>query len=384
MRLPVRVVPLPDESFTSWFVRLAYAHGEKVQSLAYRIFGRAPRVVGLRDIDRVGSEALVSEIAHVARLAVEDVRSTTLDSYRAWLWANAAGRHPHRWIRPVVDAAHSQKVFGQQACLACLKEDRTPYIRRSWRLSFHCLCPRHRCYLVDRCAYCGAPIWLHRGDIGVFTPGERAGMEWCPVCGTDRRMGLPPVVSEDACVHQQRLLDTLERGWTEIGGRIVHSGLFFDGLWMLWSFLDSPKWAKALGLPNGVAHHHRPRYGGIDGLPLMRRLHLLETSCRLLADWPHGLIAEMQRARVSSSALLRFSVSTIREAPFWLWEPIFLCRDRSPYVPSEGEIAETIQWVLKRDGTVRPTEVCRALNLATKSSSRITARCRSWVERQHR
>jgi hypothetical protein len=377
-RLPVRIGLQTDELLSSWFVRLAYAHGDKVQSLASRIWGRSHGLLHQSDMDRGGSWATMQRLAQVSRLPLQQLEAATLSSYDGWLFTSMARRGAVHWVMPVVDRLHRRLAFGQQVCPACLAEDKVPYLRKSWRLSLHCLCVEHRCLLLDRCAECQAPLLAHRGDVGNFVPPADAGPARCPRCRHDHRTSPAAAVSDDLTIaHQRQLLDALSQGWIWIAGMPLYSPLFFDGLWMLWSFLDAAAWSGMLSIQGPDARASK-RYGGIDHLEPARRLSILCAAASFLTDWPDRLIEGMHAHRLSSYRLLHFSVKSPRAAPFWLWEPVHLYRDRSMYAPSAPEIQEVMRYVYQRTGRLRVADVCEALHFRTHSSVRIAKFCRAF------
>ena len=60
--LPAHPHPLADELLTSWFARLAYGQGLKVQTLNRLLFG-SDRQLWNRDIDRLSPAWLVLALA---------------------------------------------------------------------------------------------------------------------------------------------------------------------------------------------------------------------------------------------------------------------------------------------------------------------------------
>lgn len=383
MRLPLHVRPQPDESLKSWFIRLAHAHGEKVQSLAYRIWGRYPNFVEGNDIDRGNNTFVIESISHASGLSPADIYGMTLAAYQDWLWIEIASKGAVRWIRPIKDKNRHIPRFGQQVCFQCLRDDAEPYLRRSWRLSLHCMCPRHGCLLNDRCPVCEAPFMPQRGDIGSFVPPTETIMITCWKCGFDFRHAIPSSAeSKVVAVHQQELLDTLSRGWTQINGRPIRSTLYFEGLWMLWAFFDSTRWSRTLAVRHdfAVTDAIENRYGGIDPLPPQRRLALLTHAMHYLNNWPASLVEALKSHHLASHKLLHFAMGSTRLTPFWLWEPIFLSCDQTMYVPTDEEINLAITYVRRRDGSVRASEVCELLNFKTRSSRRVYRRCKVALE----
>lgn len=377
----MRFPPLRDEIFSSWFVRLAHANGEKAQSLAFRIFGRECHFIGWGDLslDRGQNIEAVEALARITRTAAHLVADATLCAYVGYLWDEIAARGAQRWVMPVVDRRHLRSGYGLQACAECLRNDATPYYRRSWRLSLQVLCPYHERLLMDHCPECYAPLVIHRGDVGVFTPSSASSVRWCCRCGTDlAEAAKSENISPDFVEFQALLLRALERGWINVGGRMIHSVLFFEGLRMLLAFLDAPIWSSAV---RRVLECHGilftgtrvTRYGGIDVQRTDARYSLLVASSWLLTEWPDRFLMVAGEAKVSSKHLLHFSMYGHAKTPFWLWEPVHNNLDRTIYVPTEEEIVNAFLHLLRVEDRVRHREVCRLLNMKTNHSRRVAA-----------
>lgn len=383
--LPVRFPPLRDELLSSWFVRVAHANGEKAQSLAFRIFGRECQFVGWGDLslDRGQDMAALEVLALATRTAMHQVTGATLSAYVGYLWDEIAARGARRWVMPVVDQGHVRSRYGLQACPECLRDDVTPYFRRSWRLSLQVLCPYHERLLLDHCPECDAPLVIHRGDVGVFTPSSTSSVRWCGNCGADlAETSEAENIQPDIADFQDLLLRVLQRGWINVGGRVIHSVLFFEGLRMLWAFLDAPDSSAAV---RRVLERHgflfsdtrNTRYGGIDVQRTDARCRLLAASSWLLEDWPDRFLMVATEAKVSSKPLLHFSLHKHAETPFWLWEPVHRSLDRTMYVPSEEEIANAFLHIMRVEGHARHRDVCRLLNMKTNHSFRVAVVMRS-------
>lgn len=378
-QLPVQVLPQPEEVFLSWFVRLAHAHGERVQGLAHQLWGRK-RMVGVGSVFQIEGEHL-GPVCDATGLSTEAVNDLTMESLVGFLWNDVQAKGARKWVLPTVDKHRRAQRFGQQVCPGCLRDDVVPYFRKSWRLAIHAICPVHRSTLIDRCQCCGSPILLERLDIGMFVPTAQAAPYRCWKCGTDlREADCAPDADETLIDHQLLLLDCLRRGWINVGGRVVYSTQFFEGLWILWSFLDDNRWSKGLGIASEVGARvvgSKNRMALSHGEPARRRA-LLCRAGGYLSDWPDRFITDMSKADLSGGKLFRFHKGfSSNDVPFWLWEPVHRYLDRTMYVPPDAEILEAARLVCTRDGFVRCSEVAKLLNMRTRSSARVFAMCRT-------
>lgn len=384
-RLPVQVQPLPDEVFLSWFVRLAHAHGEGIQTLAHQLWGRK-RMVGAGAAFRVEGDYL-QPVCEATGLTLATVNRLTIESFVGYLWNEVQSKGSRRWVLPTVDKYRRSLRYGQQVCPGCLRDDPIAYCRKSWRLAFHVICPEHRATLIDRCPTCGSPVLLERLDFGMFVPTEEAVAYRCWNCGYDLRDATLNPDADDAVVdYQLLLLDCLRRGWINIDGRVVYSTQFFDGLWMIWSLIGGSRWSKGL---LGDDRKHPPcgledRVGrqSISHRSTERRRELLERTGAYLQEWPDLFLHDMSLARISGGKLFRFHNQLgTQTVPFWLWEPVHLRLDGTMYTPPDEEIAEAIRCVYTREGRVRSSQVAQLLNMRSKSNPRVRAMCRAFSSR---
>jgi hypothetical protein len=100
-----------------------------------------------------------------------------------------------------------------QYCPKCLAEGQEPYFRRTWRVGYYTFCPEHLVMLHDACPECGAPVALHRRDIGKGID-ESMALSNCHVCQYDYRAGpfSRPLCNDVGCFdHHCDLLRELHR-----------------------------------------------------------------------------------------------------------------------------------------------------------------------------
>lgn len=77
--------------------------------------------------------------------------------------------------------------YGLHYCPNCLAEDKEPYFRRKWRLTFVTICENHHRVLHDRCPCCGAAVNFHRNELGDYRNFAPASMTLCYSCNFDLR-----------------------------------------------------------------------------------------------------------------------------------------------------------------------------------------------------
>jgi len=192
---PAHPRPLPDELLSSWIVRIAEANGIKLYTLTLGLFGDR-LTPWQRDIDRQAPKWLLKQICAKTGVGYWDAYHTTLAGYRTRLYPRRQISGQLRWILPISTFGLNRRGYGQQFCPECLAEDVSPYFRRCWRVGFVTFCPGHGCMLLDACNECGAPVALHRRDIGRDLT-ESKGLAYCQRCGADYR-GFPRQKAEGA------------------------------------------------------------------------------------------------------------------------------------------------------------------------------------------
>jgi hypothetical protein len=382
VRLPVPLAPLEEELFSSWFMRVAFANGLTVNSLARFLTGRGRQLFS-GDPDRgvwLDPGYVLAELTGVSK---EHVNRLYLRSYTDKLWPPLPDKGVWRNVLHVTDKAHARKYFGLQYCPECLANDATPYFRKHWRLSFYVICPTHRCFLRDDCYFCGAPVIPHRVGVGLVFQGLHWSIAKCHACTLDLCLaaGLQRQDPDEELVRFQAMLaSALEDGWTNVNGSPVHGILFFEGFRIMQSLLDDPKRSgelqERLGMVVEKNEIRNSRYGGIETTRISRRIQSLESARRFLKDWPSVLIANADCLELSLSTFGKFSMSP--QIPFWLDKHLREYVDRTMYVPSDQELANAAAYLFaQKMPTVK--ELCALLNMRTRSNSRVA---KMWRERR--
>lgn len=380
--LPVTRSMIAGEAFSSWFIRLADAHGMSVQQLGFWLMGRG-RQVFAEDVDRGAWEHLLDTVAVAAGQPLGTLAAGTLRSYEGVLWGELPRQGTARWVLPIIKRCTLRDGYGVQYCPLCLATDEAPHLRLVWRLAFTVACPEHGCLLLDRCDRCNSPVAPHRWRTGALRELGSSGIVRCQACGADRRRSRiggagPPLIAAQA-----RLTDALQKGHTALEGQSVHGLSFFAGAAMIWSLLDDPRDALAvwdeleLDVPTFV-QSTAERYGSFERRSVFERAQLLEAFERLLCRGVDDFIRGLSLRGFSSRSLLRFSTSVRAPAPFWYWSIVRDHLDRTMYTASDGELDEAIRHQLRIDGGcfARASEVCRLLGMATSSSARVGRRMR--------
>jgi TniQ len=374
-RLPVKVEPLEDELFSSWFVRSAQANGLRVHQLEHSLVERG-RPLFAGDPDRGVWQSHARALAAVMDLPFEVASNTVLKSYEGNLWASVPDHGVWQNVLPAASANRHEHLHGVQYCPECLRTDQIPYYRKHWRLAFCVVCDLHKCLMHDRCPRCSQPIVLHRLNAENKRLKTVYSLNKCYACG-ESLICQPESIdeNEDLVQFQKTLLMTLRRGWISIEGRCVHSVLFFQGLRMLISFLEEGKRSRSLieSISPGIIVDApaTKRYGGYEACSLTRRYEIIRLVCVLMKIGAEEMALLFARCGIRLQDINRFHMAPARSVPFWLWEPMYSHINGTLYTPTEQEIEQAVQYALSQSDKVRLEDVCRLLNFRTRSNTRV-------------
>lgn len=295
-------------------IRLAHENGKKVQRFYRHWFGTGSLPLWTRDLDRLAPAELLCELGRRTGLPADPLESATLRSLVGSVFTELPTGGPISWLMTLGVFHRQRRLAGLMCCTQCLREDETPYFRKTWRLSWVTACTRHKCMLVDRCA-CGATLQPHRVDMRhrrLLTEG--ASLAGCWSCGSDLRSiaaqeADPEVLTLQACAER-----AVEFGHVDVAGQNgLHSILLFQGLRVL--------------LLATVRLDRSPRADvnattRFDELPVPRRAKYLGDVSRLLSDWPAAFHRSFGAEKNIYSHFTRHSPSR----PFWVDEEVSLLK----------------------------------------------------------
>lgn len=381
MRLPIPLLPLEDELFSSWFVRVAHANGLRCNHLARILTGRG-RPLFHGDIDRGIWKTPAYRLAELVGTTYEAAEKTLLSTYRPFLWSSHSLKGIWPFVLPVSTKDHKERKYGFQYCPCCLLTDAIPFYRRYWRLAFVVVCDVHGIKLRDRCPHCDVPIAIQRADVKSRFLHKTPSLRHCSSCHQSLCDVSAAEKIDTLLLSSQRLiLSTLDRGWININGRVIYSHLFFHGLRMLMSFLDDPRYSGRLqprlaSLNIARLESDQPRgrrSGGIEQCNVQRRFELACAVAWLFHQWPNRFFEELISHRFNSSSILRFNGRSESDVPFWLWEPVWSNLSQSMYVPTSAEIHHAARFLFAQQKPPTIRELCHFLNLSTTYSARVGA-----------
>ena len=228
---PIKILPQKDELLSSWLVRLAIAHGQKLHTFTRLLWNK--QGIWARDIDKSITPAQIQILADRCGIDFDTARKTALADYAGCVYEthNKLGANP--WLTSIGIYHRKRTLFGQQFCPECLAEDAKSYFRRHWRLSFFTICIRHKIQLSDCCFKCSSPVNFHRDELGNYHSFAPSFITRCFHCQFDLRKSpsCKSDVSSSEILFYEKLERAIEEGfWNLTRHRSVHSLAFFAGL----------------------------------------------------------------------------------------------------------------------------------------------------------
>lgn len=241
-------------------------------------------------------------------MPVDELRASTLRDFGAKLLGHEANINGNStWFLPLGIWHRRRKAFGVQYCAMCLRTDRVPYFRRSWRIANYTQCEHHNVLLADRCPNCSEPVMYFRAELGRRYHYDQPSMRSCAVCGwnlshvTTARHEWPEWKHE---VATRTLLLMQGQPWALVGSTIHEDGpALYRVLRQLIAALASP--AASGELYDRIADVLWP-YGysplAVRGTPyemrsVWERHILFGMAVWLLLDWPDRFREVTRRAK---------------------------------------------------------------------------------------
>lgn len=342
--LLVRYKPLPDELLSSWLVRLAWSNGQHLERFWRKRLG-ITRHIWHTDLDRGWLEPLISSLAAKTSTSLEEAAATTLRAYEGSVVESCQLKGTWNWILPIGRKVRTWSFHGQQYCPICLREDKMPYFRRRWRLSFSVVCPNHGIRLRDACPTCKSPVTYHESEIGVWLIQEHSPLTKCPRCGGDyRRVDRhAPTRRETTSLvaFQQTLYNVMDYNFPLLGAKhpsFPH--LFFNGFHQILHTLGANGDARRLRdymITERGEKPFSPAFRTVkerfEELRLKDRVRLMKLVQPLLQDWPERFIDACHDTRLALIHLVEFH----NTYPFWYEQVVKTHFNHKLYHPTQGE-----------------------------------------------
>ena len=136
--------PQINELLSSWLVRIARAHLTHTTSFTNMHFKEYPtNIIWQRDLDIWCPDELIRRLSFKSGYSEEVIFNMTLRSLEGVITNHITGKSYTKNIRALGNYCHVKTKGGLQFCPKCLKEDKIPYFRKEWRLTFYTYCLKH-------------------------------------------------------------------------------------------------------------------------------------------------------------------------------------------------------------------------------------------------
>lgn len=156
--------PLEDELLSSWLARVAHKHNTKTTSFTNMhfkdYFKHYP--IWQRDLDIWAPTKLLDILSYKSDFNIEMISKTLLKQYEGKLVKKMSGKTHTSFIQSRNSTFNKNRNMGLRYCPYCLKEDKIPYFRKKWRLSFYTICAKHHVFLQNTCIKCNKHINLSK------------------------------------------------------------------------------------------------------------------------------------------------------------------------------------------------------------------------------
>lgn len=367
---PIHLKPYPDELLSSWLVRLAHAHGLKLQTFCSIVFGRG-RNIWNRDIDKYAPDWLLHHLVTATGTSIERVKETTLKSYEGIVYECHQPNGNTRWLTPLGIYHRIHHHPGLQFCPLCLAADEEPYYRKYWRLAFYTECRKHHILLQDRCHDCGSPINFHRVEMGIRSLIKPRSIINCYQCNFDLRYSK---IEKLHCDDWQTtstfraILDFHDLGWAFNDTlTLQYSHQLFDVLRHICGLMCSSRKASCL-LPIAaskigldIKEIDLPRSPTYEHLNVVQRTILIQCAIWLTLRWPWRFIETCKQLNLTSAYLL----VDYCQSPFWFYSIINEYLNQRQYSPTHEEINAAKHYLITKGVKAGITRVSALLGCAT-------------------
>ena len=203
--------PFLDESPASWLMRVREYHQSWPNQL-FRVFG----LVNIRDID------LDLNLDSLRKLC----RGTKISSTELDLLARKFAKvRKKEYAEAFLLHRNKAKAGCYRICPDCLKCDKTPYWRLTWRMSHIQICVHHQCRLIWHCMNCKAQIgpWMNQPK-QLHDQALKHWCRYCSNCGTDLAN------SPGARIHSVDVVNRVGLLQQTITAALVHGYFRIEGL----------------------------------------------------------------------------------------------------------------------------------------------------------
>lgn len=183
----IRFPPIEGELLSSWLIRLAKEY-QQPPILLVQKFSKA--TIGyLTHPDLILKSDVLKALANAIGISPKRIASASLAGMAVNLGIDLSIRHgKFPWLFKVRGRTEDRKRVLSvpiQYCPQCLREDATPYFRKSWAFAFVVACDSHKCLLAQACPHCGASDYYAGSWLAPTGLQIQSALKNCLVCQGD-------------------------------------------------------------------------------------------------------------------------------------------------------------------------------------------------------
>ncbi len=279
-------------------------------------FPERQNIIWKRDIDLTADDEFLEILSYKSGLRFGDLLDLTLRSYESYLAEKISTVAANHFIQPLGNFGRMTTMYGLRFCPICLKEDKIPFFRKTWRLSFSTACIKHGCFLLDRCQKCNY-------SISIFRRFYDHGFPHCYKCGAEYKNATPELITADSHGLQpiKQLYNILDSGVFRFSNRYTYSFLFFEMLYKVIKLVCFWKKDKAFfGQQDDVLYRklmfNEPIHRYLTDYPLKVQHLLFSNAMDLFNGLPDKLVGFLTANNMRMSDL----VHDLKYVPFWFAE----------------------------------------------------------------
>lgn len=280
---PINIKPLPDELLSSWLIRTSLANGSDPSSLVGAIWGNWR--VWTADIDRAAPIDRLAKLSKISGVTIERLKEMTLQPVIGYILNkdNLNSKQAWWWVIPTGNRNRT-RVNGLHFCSECLKESPV-YFKKSWRLAWNTVCPKHHNLLSIACPACNSVISPH------LVTFQNIDLRKCVICGYDLTQ-IPMVKMDEDVVNLQNFLYSVISNPYEVvvyplgvaGSKELFEVLHFLVIFLHTAYKGSLPFQRLfseLGLRIEDAHFSHLSGATFESYPVLERYFLMQVVSRI-------------------------------------------------------------------------------------------------------
>lgn len=372
MLLPVHPQPFQDELLSSWLVRLSVSNGWHLHTFCSTVLGcQVP--VWNRDIDKFYQPELLRCLQKATGKSTTQINRLSLQDFNGILFSGSTDAAFLPWILPLGIYHRTHRRGGLQICPDCLREQKTPYFKKEWRLGFVTICMKHKVQLLDKCPSCKSPIVFHRLGIGSKTEKlPESNLCLCSSCRLDLRYVRPQSIrniDQDLLLPYENFLYNFSKStWSIDNENFSHPLSFYDGVRVVvktilhsYSLKFRQNFKEKWGHSVNISIDQRLAF---EFYPVESRFIIMLMACWLLDKWPTNF-ETMTIEKMISRTSFSYSVDTI---PYWIQRQLDYYLPDKRYIPSKVELESVFAYIRKHKKEIDTRSISEVMGVSRDSA----------------